>query len=249
MNVYHLGKPRYESEESEELFNPIHAIRDYWLPGMICPRCGAWAANRRPYLPVQSKQIREQLRQPLPVDRVKWLSLAQGVRDQLGLPVDFVLMPGDVLGPAKLEVTGPIIADVMHVFPGHIVVTAKVVSALESAKITGYAPIPLEQVTLEPHMKNSYSELFELRVTGRIWLQEPAGKDICPVCGRLQRFDYNWFASDQLVWDGSDVFLFEGNPNMVLVTDTIRSLFSAHNFSNYACEPVKIDLPDFSSGD
>jgi hypothetical protein len=237
-----LTHPYYVTDQAESAANPIQPVRAIWLPGIICDECGStWAGSRRLYLPIADTTLWRRLRgAPLPKD--EWEELADTVHTTVGLPYDFDLKPGDVLGSPVAELLSSDIPDFLHPFPGQLIVRASVVDVLRDAELTGFQPVRVEARwgnRVSPHPAEA-PVLYELVVTGSAWR---VGSDryyitACKHCGRAVFPNPDWLIVDEDRWDKSDFFHVDDNPNIVLVTERVCAVLAQYRFTNYACVPV-----------
>lgn len=241
MTFFDLTHPHYETDYAEELANPIQIVEDVRLPGLICSKCGeTWAGDRRLYFPIEDAHLLQRLSGP-PLPELEWSKLVADVRANLGLPADFALMPGDILGVPTAELMHNEIPDLVHPFPGQIVVRSAVVDTLRRAEVTGWRPVRLNvrwskrirQPGIEP------PELYELLVTDHMWREgvDQASITVCEHCGRT--IFPAWRPITESRWDGSDFFNVDNNPNMVFVTERVCILLEKEKFTNWVCIPVE----------
>lgn len=239
MQFYRLTYPDYKTDQEFNLNNPIRMIRDIWLPGIICSKCGStWAGNRRLYLSINDESLRGQLRGG-PVPQSEWENLSHQVRVTVGLPDDYLLKPGDVLGKPIAELQHSKLPDFLHPFPGQLIVKSNVIETLQRAKLTGFHPIPVEvswskKVKKPPELPN----LYELMVTGSARRVDITEEITCQACGRRKFPRPEWLVVDEGQWDRSDFLYLDGNPNIVIVTDRVCSVLAEQQFTNYACISV-----------
>ena len=117
MDFFELTHPHYQTDQEQDDANPVRMLHSVVLPGMICPLCGPVTGSRYLYLPVPNTAIRQRLH-PGTLPQADWMDLAHEVRLAAGLPDDFVLKPGDVLGTPVAELLSRDIPDFLHCFPG-----------------------------------------------------------------------------------------------------------------------------------
>lgn len=233
--------PAYETDYEHDRANPAQVIKEVSLPGQICPVCGVWSGSRRIYLTITDTKLCDQLSVgPLPLPQ--WIELAEKVRVATGLPKDFELKPGDVLGNPKIVLQHIDVPDFLHLFPGQIIVKGVVLESLQRINCSGFRAVRAEvhySKDLELPLQEP-PEIYELVVTGSAW-REGMDKDkivVCDVCGRTKFLYPEWLAVDQDTWDGSDFFHLDMNPNIVIVTERVCAIFQEHRFTNYACKPI-----------
>lgn len=234
MKFYKFTHPEYGSDYESSDNNPIRMIEDIWIPGIICPACGrTWAGSRRLYLPIEDETLWRKLSsEPLPLS--EWNDLVHKIRTQLKLPEDYVLKPGDVLGPPIAEILDRNIPDFLHPFPGQIIVQSKVIEALQRAELSGFRAI---QVRTQWSEQEKPPELYELLVTGAAWRIDSKEEQIivCRSCHRTKFPNSDMLSVDQNRWDGSDFFHVDGNPNIVLITERACEILTRNKFTNYSC--------------
>ncbi len=116
----------------------------------------------------------------------------------------------------------------MHPAPGQIWVVDKVRAAIEEAGLCG-----LGLAEVETNEKCGVA-LIELVVHGRGWRSgtTEASLQACALCRRRVFPDPDWMAIDEDRWDGSDFFLVDYNPNIVIVTERVATLLGEGRFSN-----------------
>lgn len=237
MRFYRLDHPDYDSDYAWSRANPINTDTGMSLPGITCSVCGqTWGGVGRHYYNIADPELRKRLN-PWPLPEAEWLTLAQAVRTHIGLPNDFVFVPGDRLGPPVAELTSSRVKDFLHTgWPG-VVVKAPVLEALERASLTGFTPVRLD-IRWGKRVKDAHlepPELYELVITGKGWGQgiEEQSCVKCQHCRRIGGF--HWRPVDESRLDGSDFFNIDLNPMILIVTDRARDVLAQHQFTNYEC--------------
>jgi hypothetical protein len=247
MSFYDLTKPNYETDREDDQANSIRMVRELALPALICPGRGPWIGSRRLYLRVKDQELVQKLssKPRVPLPEQEWHALAQEVHQHLNLPEDFELRPGDVLGEPRAELLAMPLNDFLHPFPGQIIMTRKVLDALQDAQLTGFRAerVHVTLKTKRHQVNHALPELYELVVTGRAWR---VGMDLdalrhpeCP--GRFLFPKPAYLVVDRQRWDGADFFNVDLNPNIVLVTQRVRRIIEEHRFTNVRCIPIQED--------
>ncbi len=242
MQFYHLTHPLYTSDVEEDASNPIRMIPEVWMPGIICAQCGStWAGSRRLYLPINDTSLKRRLRgKPLPDS--DWTTLAHEVAAHLHAPSPTFLYPGDILGTPMAELQSSRLPDMMHPFPGQIIVVPKVVAALRQASITGYRAVPIESrwSTGIEEPPAHVPRLYEIVVEGSAWRlhMDEERITVCSHCRRTIFPEPENLTIDTNRWDGSDFFIVDRNPNMVCITEKVYHILLQEGFLNYRCIPI-----------
>jgi hypothetical protein len=171
---------------------------------------------------------------------VKFLPLAEWksarARWATTLAVDVCdLEPGASLGPPSGRCKVRIREDVVHPVPGEIWVRAHVRDALASAQPRGVTFAPVQ---LSPNFTKA--ELWEIVVHGKAWRTGSTAEslELCSICGRTGFPAPGNLNVDITRWDGSDFVHLDGNPNIIVVTDRVATVFEANGFTNIAAEPL-----------
>ena len=243
MGFYKLTHPKYETDRSWQLANPIRMTEELHVPAVMCPACGLWASSDRIRVAVpETSSVRPRLLGYQTLSPSQWADFADTLRRELAIPAWMPVRPGAEIGLPKGELRSARVPDFMHPFPGQMIVRRRVVDALESAGLTGFLPVRVE-VTWGKRVKHRDAEppeLHELVVKGVAWRVgvDPNKITACPQCGRMVFASGAHFVVDETRWDGSDFFHVDRNPNIVLVTERVCTLLASHRFSNYACMPV-----------
>ena len=234
--IYKLTSPRYITDRAEAQANPIKQTVGLWMPGIRCDHCGnTWSGSRRLYFPITDPQVRRRLK-ATPIDINEWLVLAKSV--QVALPVGeaFKIIPGDEFGTPIFEVRSAKFSDIMHPFPGTLVVSERVLTALESAKTSGFQPVRAETIWAK-RIKAVFGlppKLYILRVFGMAWRLGSEIEQGCDLCGRPV-YQSTGNAIDLDRWDKSDFFHVDENPNIVYVTKRVCETLTRFQFTNYEC--------------
>ncbi len=247
MQFYELTHPPYETDYDYNKANPIRMKAALYIPGVICPVCmgetgGGWASSNRIRVKVPKKSTLRQylMGQSLPLEQ--WREFVVTLRSALKIPSWMPVAPGAQIGQPKGELLSEQLPDMMHPFPGQLIVQARVVEALKEARLTGFQPVRVE-VQWGKTVKSPRGEppaLYELLVTGTAWR---VGMDlesitVCKECERITFPHPDWLVVDESRWDGSDFFHVDRNPNIVLVTERVCRVLARHRFTNYHCVPL-----------
>jgi hypothetical protein len=241
MRFCELTHPRYRADQEQDAANPVRMLQTIVLPGMVCPSCGPVTGSRHLYLPIPNAALCQRLR-PGTLPQAEWMELAHEVRMAAGLPDDYVLKPGDVLGTPVAELLDFKVPDFLHIFPGKMIVRTAVLDALRRAGCGGFRPVRAE-ARWSPRLKPplpELPELYALVVTGTAWRAGIDREDILAdrCCGRTKFPHPEWLVVDESRWDRSDFFNVDENPNIVLVTERVCETLQLHRFTNYTCIPV-----------
>jgi len=237
MHAYMVTKPFQNSD----LLGPRldFAEENAVLPGIRCDAsiggCGkVWAdGSRRLYVPLPENHflLRES---PWPLPPQDWQDKWQQVRQSLNLP-DMQIEPGTAIGYTRLEVRQKWEIDIEWPYLSTVIISQKVVDALQNAGITGWRKEPV--VITGGRYAAVAPPLFELVVEGRGGKArtEPETRllSVCPVCGR-KKFDRGKLNANSLdldQWDKSDFFRFDAPEHGIYYcTEKVKSLFEANNF-------------------
>lgn len=236
---YTLTHPDYETDHAAERMNPLRQIERAWIPGIRCRYCNqTWAGSRKLYLPLPNGDIRQRLI-PSPLENETWQDLVRAMRQALNLPDDFVFRPGDELGVPRYELLSTTVPDLLHPFPGTIVVTEKVEQALREAALTGYRPLSVAVRWGARFKQNRHPppSLWGLHIHGQAGRIGSRFMTDCEHCGRT-RLQVVGTSLDRSRWDNTDFFHIDINPNIVGVTERVCDLLASHRFSNYRCLPL-----------
>jgi hypothetical protein len=233
--LYTISGLEAETDEEDDVLNPVMEVVRYRVPGVRCDVCGTWASSQR----LRDVKIPEgygfgEIRFLSPTE---WRGALADWSHALGVSEDR-LAPGARLGPPRGQRTGVVKEDVVHPFPGSIWVQRRVRDAIEAAKLVG---VRFERVILDD--KPEESLLFELVPLGKASrpaeLPQPTR---CELCGRVSFTSAllpPWrLTVDPNSWDGSDFFLLDGNPNVVCASERARRLFETEGFSNVRFAPI-----------
>ena len=238
-HFYWLIKADCPSDWGTRKANPLYQIRDYDVPGINCPVCTIWAGSRRLYIPVRAGAESEWPKGPLSIEN--WKIAVKKIRSLLKIDTDVELMPGDILGKPKFELLEGTINDLMFPFPGQVIVTTDVATALQQSSLQGAELMPIEIVKAKGNNSTYASPLFELRVKGYGWRKgvDESQLNSCPLCGRTQNPKWKGGLEplDETRWDGTDFFNVDHNPNVVAITSKAKEFLEQHQFSNYRLIP------------
>lgn len=247
MKSCQLTHPAYSTDQERSKANPIKMLSDYlYVPGMSCPACavdtgGTWASSGRVRVDVPSSSpLRPQLR-GLSLEPAAWALFSGKLRMELQVPSWMPITPGAEIGLPKAELRQHDPPDFMHPFPGQVIVRARVLDELVAAGLTGFRAIRV-QVAWARQPKGRMEDpptLYELFVTGEGWR---VGVDLttittCQHCGRTIFPQLGDLAVDEGRWDGTDFFHIDRNPNIVVVSERVCEILSAHGFTNWECIP------------
>lgn len=211
------------------------------MPGLVCPLCGAFAGYRRvpvgvdDFVPVGTSR-----RMPLPMS--EWKEMSESVHAANPTLAGIDLQPGDLLGRPTALIMGWPLRDIMHSFPGQLVVSECVLAALRNAQCSGYEPIRMD-VRWDGCMKLSTAPpptLYLLAIVGVAWRKDIEEDDLlaCDTCHRMTYPHPDWREIDEARWDGSDFFNVDHNHGKVFVTERVCSTLAEHGYSNYVCVPT-----------
>lgn len=237
---YNLDEAEYSSDGAARKANPLYQIRDYDVPAINCPVCKTiWKGRRRLYLPVRPGSESEWPKGPLSVEN--WKIAVKKIRGLLEIDTNVELRPGDILGKPKFELLNGTINDLMFPFPGQVIVTADVATALQQSPLQGIELMPIEIVKAKGNNSTYALPLFELRVKGHGW-REGVDESMlisCPQCGRTKnpKSKSGLEPLDETRWDGTDFFNVDHNPNVIAVTSRVKEFLEQHQFSNYRLIP------------
>ncbi|MEW6183576.1 MAG: double-CXXCG motif protein [Bacillota bacterium] len=246
MQFYELTHPEYLSDTDFKKANPVEIDDKNYLPGITCEECNEqWASSNRLRV---DKRIGDAIADYLKKHKVPeflstrdWYSLVSELSTITGLPKE-QFDPGAAFGvPEGIIKSNEVPMSLLHPFPGQIWVTFEVTSVLNEEHLTG---VEFQQVKLKRRKKNFQSQilpqLWELIITGKAWRENINLQRItvCPCCRRTVFPDGKNLRVDQSRWDGRDFFNLDLNPNIVVVTERVCTIFHEHAFSNFLCIPV-----------
>lgn len=247
MKYYQFTHPEYATDQKQSLENPIRMSVEFYVPGIICPSCaeamgGGWASSDRirVAVPQQSTLLPYLTGKSLGVP--EWFAIAERIRSELAVPSWQPVTPGAQLGLPGGELTATRVPDVLHPFPGQVIVRAQVVKAIEMAGLSGVDAVDVG-VRWGKRVKAvgvKLPHLYELVVKGHGWR---IGSDLTSItdCVHCQRTIFpnpNYLEVDENRWDGSDFFYVDKNPNILLVTERVCRVFAEQGFDNWRCLPV-----------
>ncbi len=239
IRFYEFKKPFYESDLLDMKKNPIKMKSRPRMPAIICKGCGIWAGTRRLYFKINDPQIASQLSiRPLkPLHEQEWYALANIVKSSLNVQPDFELRPGDQIGFPSAMFLGEEWCDIMHLFPGQVVVSHRVKKIIEEHQCTGIDFVSVNTFGQSPNMK-----MYEINITGAAWEENVDLKSIVDksCCGRYIFPQSSKIKIDVSRWDKSDFFNLNKNPNKIFVTQRVANLFEEYGFQNYSCELLSL---------
>lgn len=240
MNFYALREPHYQSDQADAAANPLAELASLVMPGLTCAVCGStWAGNRKLYLPIPTEALNLTL-ENRPFKTEEWQKLAEVVREALNLAPDFILMPGDRLGPPNYEFNRTKLRDFLHPFPGRVLVNQAVLDVLQGAGFTGFAATRIS-ARWNKRIKGPLPEVpayYALRAFTSAWHVGVSSESIttCGYCGRSKPPVLDWHSFDEETWDGSDFFYLDSNDNRIVVTERVCETLAAHRFTNWICD-------------
>jgi hypothetical protein len=248
MQFYELREPDYSTDQLHDRANPIRMIEEYSVPGILCPVCteetgGGWASSDRVRVDTPDDTLLKPMLSGQNLPPAEWKKVRDKIRIELNVPAYMRITPGAAIGLPRAELLQPDVQQILHPFPGQLIVRDTVVHALEQARLTGFQPVP---VSAEWGMKaqrlvaEDPPLLYELCISGHAWRVGFDEERIttCHTCGRKLFPDPHWLEVDQNRWDGSDFFTVDMNPNIVLVTDRVCQTLADAVFGNYRCVPI-----------
>lgn len=240
MNFYELRGPHYQSDQADDAANPLTELASLVMPGLTCSACGStWAGNRKLYLPIPEEAIHLTL-ENRPLKTEEWLKVAESVRKDLNLAQDFLLMPGDRLGPPSYQFNRTKLRDFLHPFPGRILVNQAVLDVIQDAGFTGFASTRIS-AQWSKRIKGVLPEIpiyYALSALTSAWHfgVTLAGMTTCGSCGRFKPPILDWHSFDEKTWDGSNFFYLDSNYNRIVVTEQVCKTLSVHRFTNWICD-------------
>jgi hypothetical protein len=207
--------------------------------------------NRRLYI-INNKNetYKNVLRKPGYMIDKRWYTLRDTVRRELALNQEFELRPGDELGRLMIETESSNLTDVMHPFPGQIIIRQNVVELLAESDLHGFnlQKAIVSNLKKSPNHVSEHLNLYELIPKGYAWRIgiDQNSIEVCDTCKRRIFPRPTHWEIDLERWDGSDFFIMDLNPNMVFVTQAVKDLFESNNVSN--CLFVSPDKLRFEFG-
>jgi len=237
MRFFRLEHPEYASDTTYSRKNPIAWVHQYVVSGTICPLCGAWAGNRRIYVPVEDPNLKKLLKgKPSPIPLEKWNYLFNRSIESLQVPPGLQLQPGDKLGEPIGKITNDRVSDFIFPWEGGILVTEKTKDIIIESKLTGCQFTKIELVDKRSNKvpEKQLPTIYVLIVTGRI--KPPTNVERCPVCGR---FTANYSIElNEDNWDGNDFLIDENYPELIFVTERVYAVFKEKDLRNFQCRPI-----------
>lgn len=237
MRFFKLGHPDYESDTIYSRKNPIEWVHQYVVPGAICPLCGAWAGNRRLFIPVEDTKLEKLLKKkPFPIPLDEWNELFNNPVENFDVAPGFRFEPGDELGKPTGKITSNQVSDFIFPWEGGILVTEKTKDIIIESKLTGcqFSRINLIDKRGKKEPGQPLPNIYVLIVTGRI--KQPVNVDQCAVCGRFKA-NYS-IKLDEDSWDGNDFLIDENYPELVFVTERVCVIFKEKGLKNFQCKPI-----------
>lgn len=251
---FYLTNPDYEDDFEDEKINPVWVESPYNIPGFICPTCGPRGVSDRLRIPLPPEKTLEEFKGMQHLTLAQWQKERPRWAELLGVPLERIT-PAAEIGPPCGLLKGMPTADVLHP-SGEIWIRTHVMKKLKETHCTGvefakaslvYRPTDPESfcegvhVDYEPIDLTRLPEYWEVTVTGRAWSEEQSeGRTrVCDLCGRTSGGVFpDSFRADELQWDGSDFFNFNGFNRIILVTERVCKALAEIGASNYLCKPL-----------
>lgn len=247
MKFYRFTHPEYATDQKQSSENPIRMSVEFYVPGIICPSCaevtgGGWASSDRVRVAVLQQSTLLPYLTGKSLGLAEWFSMAERIRTELAVPPWQPVAPGAQLGRPRGELTATRVPDVLHPFPGQVIVGEEVVEAIEKAGLSGVhvVGVELRWGKRAKHEGVGLPHLYELVVKGHGWR---TGSDLvsitaCAECRRTIFPNPDHLEVDENRWDGSDFFYVDKNSNIVLVTERVCRVFAEQAFGNWRCLPA-----------
>lgn len=237
MKFYKFTAPNYESDAMYSRRNPITWVYQYFVPGILCPICGAWAGHRRLFLPVEDAGLTELLKEkPYPIPMDDWYQRFGNAaeRDNFAQPYRFA--PGDVLGKPTGIITTNQVPNFIFPWEGGVLVTQQTRDIIVEANLSGcqFLKMDLIDQRRKKGKEQPLPMIYVLLITGRI--NQPSEMDRCPVCARMKAsysIDLN-----EWCWDGNDFIIDEHFPDLIYITERAFMIFKEKRLKNFQCVPV-----------
>lgn len=243
LQFYELTHPPYTSDQQFSRMNPVQRKVEYRLPSMKCERCGTWAGSKRirldERLVTEISTYLQSIGNPRFVSPQEWEKIGQDLSNRTGLPKE-TLGPGADYGAPTGRIRRANIADFLHPFPGTVWITSKVVDAFKDADLTGIELVPVKLKLSKKVPVENPPRLWEVVVKGHAWRHGMSLDTItvCEICRRKKFPQPEQLSVDGARWDGSDFFHVDLNPNIVFVTERVRSVLEREKYSNVRCIAV-----------
>jgi hypothetical protein len=240
MMFYLLGTPDCDTDEIYDRTNPVTFDKQMRFPWVSCQACGQnWGGYGLTAWPVPTKVRDEYFSGPLAYDR--WVKLKNDYLNEIGLPLETQIWPGDGIGLVTAELKYQVVPDIIHPWLGPLLFNERAMNIMKSLEATG-ASLPRIQCRYSKklHFSNEPPALYQLVVTGTakcVGSLHPL-KRLCDICGRPENPEVCTSGADIVRWDGSDIFNLDGNTLKTYVTSRIRDALLSANISNIEFEEL-----------
>ena len=240
MLFYRLSHPKYRTDREYDKFNSIRTIENFHIPSIVCENCGIWASSDRIRTKLDDSKL-EEFREICFLEAKDWYELRPRWAEILEIE-ESVISPGAAISRPEATIFEEGFPDVLHPFPGQMIVRELVFKILSKYDLTGVDCFPVISNWgdgLDTFADNP-PKLWELIVSGVAWRQGVDEYSIiaCPICKRTD-YPNKPLLIDQTKWDRQDFFHIDCNSNMVVVTDKVRVLFGSFGISNVAFFPCE----------
>jgi uncharacterized protein CXXCG len=235
MKFFRLKDPGYASDTALARANPVVLEPQALLPSIDCDCCDLWSTIESIRLSFDALTL-DRFRDIRILERDRWMEERPGWARSLGVAEE-QLRPGIKLGLPRGRLTGPLMEEVVHPFPGYIWVGERAHELLMKSGLTGMELLPAELVSPSEY---GAPLLWEIGVRGVGWRVGTSEEDLveCNACGKRQFPNPKTLTVDAERWDGSDFFRLDRNHGMTFVTERVRDFFQTHHLGNVLFQPV-----------
>jgi hypothetical protein len=240
-----MTHPEYETDRADERANNVN-LKMLSFPGIECSACGQiWGGSRFMNWPVPKRNIRS-FQNEWPIRSEDWFRLRDDYLDEVNLPKETLILPGDRIGIGSAKISSPKISDVIFPLIGVFLFGERAASVLQNSGFRGaeLLKIPVsfsskKCIDIEPPV------LYQLRVTGKARNVGSPDSDtvVCDVCHRsISKHTTRVREVDESRWDGSDIFNMDENENMVFVTERVREALLTAQLNNVVFKELPLPV-------